>query len=47
MGGGPVRGRGPLTWAIFGENGCENERIGSHRGDGACAGHAFLDLPII
>ena len=28
----PVGGRGPPTWAPFGENVCENERIGSHRG---------------
>ena len=35
----PVRGgHGPPTWALFGENVCENERIGSHRG--ACAGRA-------
>ena len=27
-----VRGRGPLTWVLFGENVCENERIGSHMG---------------
>ena len=26
------RGHGPPTWAFFGENVCENERIGSHRG---------------
>ena len=26
------RGRGPLTRALFGENVCTNERIGSHRG---------------
>ena len=32
-------GCGPPMWALFGENVCENERIGSHRG-GACAGHA-------
>ena len=31
-------GRGPPTWALFGENVCKNERIGSNRG--ACAGHA-------
>ena len=31
-------GRGPPTWALFGENVCENERIGSL--GGACAGHA-------
>ena len=29
---GPVRGHGPLTQALFGENVCENERIGSRRG---------------
>ena len=34
----PLGGRGPLTWALFGENVCENQRIGSHRG--VCAGHA-------
>ena len=28
----PVGGRGPPMWALFGENVCENERIGSHRG---------------
>ena len=28
----PLGGRGPPTWALFGENVCENERIGSHRG---------------
>ena len=26
----PLGGHGPLTWALFGENVCENERIGSH-----------------
>ena len=30
-------GRGPPMWALFGENVCEDERIGS-RGGGACAG---------
>ena len=25
-------GRGPLMWALFSENVCKNERIGSHRG---------------
>ena len=25
-------GRGPSTWALFGKNVCENERIGSRRG---------------
>ena len=36
----PVRGgRGPLTWALFSENVCENKRTGSHRG-GACTWHA-------
>ena len=27
-------GRGPLTWVLFSENVCENERIGSHGGGG-------------
>ena len=27
----PVGGRGPSTRALFSENVCENERIGSHR----------------
>ena len=37
----PIRGgRGPPTWTLFSENVCENKRIGSHRGGGACAGHA-------
>ena len=41
----PVRGgHGPPMWALFGENVCENERIGSHRG--ACTGHTPLDLPM-
>ena len=27
----PIRGEhGPPTWALFGENVCKNERIGSH-----------------
>ena len=38
----PLGGRGPLMWALFIENVCEKERIGSHRG--ACAGHAPLVL---
>ena len=29
----PIKGgHGPLTWALFSENVCKNERIGSHRG---------------
>ena len=37
------RGRGPPTWVLFGKNGCENERIGSHRGmSPVCP----LDLPM-
>ena len=28
----PLRGCEPLTWALFGENVCKNERIGSRRG---------------
>ena len=31
----PLGGHGPLMWALFGENVCKKERIGSHRG-----GHA-------
>ena len=31
----PIGGHGPPMWALFGENVCENERIGSHRG-GMC-----------
>ena len=34
---GPVRGHGPPMQALFTENVCDNERIGSHRG--ACTGH--------
>ena len=35
---GPIFGGcGPLTWELFGENVCENERIGSHPG-GVCTG---------
>ena len=30
---GPILGgHGPLIWVLFGENVCENKRIGSHRG---------------
>ena len=28
----PLGGRGPPTWALFGENVWKNERIGCHRG---------------
>ena len=28
----PIGGHGPLTQVLFGENVCENERIGFHRG---------------
>ena len=33
VGGGvhPLGGHEPLTWVLFGENVCKNERIGSHR----------------
>ena len=34
----PLGGRGPLTWVLFSENVCKNERIGFCRG--ACAWHA-------
>ena len=30
----PVGGRGHPTWVLFGENVCENERIGSRWGGG-------------
>ena len=40
----PLGGRGPPTWALFGENVCENERIGSHRG--RAPGTAPLDPPM-
>ena len=36
---------GPPTWALFGENVCENERIGSHRGEGMHLAHP-LDPPM-
>ena len=36
---GPVRGQGPPTWPLFAKNVCENKRIGSRGGGGACAGH--------
>ena len=43
----PLGGREPPTWPLFGENVCENERIGSHGGGGgACAAHAPLDPPM-
>ena len=35
-----MRGHGPPTWALFSENVCENERIGSHRG--ACLGQLIF-----
>ena len=40
----PLGGRGPLTWALFGENVCENKRIGSHRG--RAQGTPPLDPPM-
>ena len=36
---GLIRGHGPPTLALFGENVCENERIGSH---GGCAPEIFV-----
>ena len=38
-------GHGPPMWALFGENVCENERIGSH-GRGHAPGMPPLDLPM-
>ena len=35
---GPIWGHGPLMRALFSKNVCENERIGSRGGGGACAG---------
>ena len=35
--------RAPM-WALFGENVCENEKIGSHRG---CAGKLCVDPPMV
>ena len=40
----PLGGHGPLLQVLFGENVCENKRIGSHRG--ACTRHTPLDLPM-
>ena len=40
-------GRQPPMQALFGENICENERIGSHWGRGVHAGSTPLDLPMI
>ena len=37
-------GHGPPTWARFGENVCENERIGSH--GGRAPGTPPLDPPM-
>ena len=37
-------GRGPPTWALFGENVCENERIGSQKG--GVPGARPLDPPM-
>ena len=42
LGGG---GRVPPTWALFGENVCENERIGSH--GGRAPGKPPLDPPML
>ena len=42
----PLGGLGPLMWALFVENVCENERIGSRRGWRGL-GMPPLDLPMI
>ena len=39
-------GHGPPMRALFGENVCENERIGC-RGGGACAGKFYVNPPVI
>ena len=41
----PLGGHGPLMWVSFGENVCENERIGSSRG--GVPGRPTLDLPML
>ena len=41
----PLGGLGPLMWVLFGENICENERIGSHSG-GHAPGMPTLDPPM-
>ena len=40
------RGRGPPMQGLFGENVCENERIGSHKGGGMCQKILYVDLPM-
>ena len=47
VGGGvhPLEGRGPPMWALFGENVCKNERIGSH--GGRVLGMPALDPPMV
>ena len=37
-------GHGPLTRALFGENVCENEIIGFHRG--VCRNILYVDPPM-
>ena len=37
----------PPTWALFSENVCENERIGSCRGGGVRRARPPLDPPMI
>ena len=34
-------------WVLFGENGCENETIGSRMGRGACTGHCAPGMPLL
>ena len=41
----PVGARGPPTWALFGENVCKNERIGS-RGRGVHRKFLYVDPPM-
>ena len=42
----PLGGHGPPTQTVFGENVCENERIGSHRGGGVHRARP-LDPPML
>ena len=39
-------GREPPTWSLFGENACENERIGSRTRRGVCLKILYVDPPI-
>ena len=42
----PVGGCGPPMWVLFGENVCENEGIGSHKGGGVRRKILYVDPPM-